>query len=232
MDRSDSYTQACVWFSDQEVAPKYPSEFRQRHWRDEHEKRCILKAFRYIPTGAHVLDLPCGTGRLTRLLLKAGYKVTAADINIQMLKVAQNNYQEYRLDSSILSRDIDFKIADIRDTGFKDNEFDAVVCHRLFHHFYEAATRKKAMAELRRISRGPVLVSFFNSFSISALIRKARNFIKGSVVTDRVPIKMRLFFAELKSQGLQPVEAIPARWGISPMWYVVAMPFRHIITKE
>lgn len=211
-------------FSNPNVALKYPSEFR-RGWRGERAKQCVLKALRYFPKAGHILDLPCGSGRLTKMLLSAGFKVTAGDVSEAMLKIAKRNCLIYQSDPMIPFRDLEFKLVDILNTDFTDNEFDGVVCYRLFHHFNDEKTRKTAMAELQRISRGPVLISFFNSLSISSLIRKTKYFIKGQTINDRVAIKMSLFLNELRSQGLQPIKKIPVRWGISPMWNVIAMPY-------
>ena len=224
MDQYNSNDQVWLKFSDPKIALKYPLEFRNGHWRDELEKQCILKALKYFPRGAHLLDLPCGSGRLTKMLLTAGYKVTAADISIPMLKIAERNCLTYQSDFKALSQTLQFKTVNILDTGFNDKGFDGVICYRLFHHFMDADTRKRAMAELQRISHGPVLISFFNSFSMSALRRRIKSFIKGQPIKDRVAIKMSLFLDELRSQGLLPFEKIPLRWGISPQWNVIAMP--------
>ncbi|MBW2364411.1 MAG: class I SAM-dependent methyltransferase [Deltaproteobacteria bacterium] len=126
------------------------------------------------------------------MLLTAGFKVAAGDVSVAMLKITKKNFESYKSDPKILSRDIQFKTIDILDTGFDDNEFDGVVCYRLFHLFYDSTTRHKGMAELKRISRGPVLISFFNSFSIIAYTRRTKYLFKGRMITDRVPIKMNL----------------------------------------
>jgi len=137
-----------VWlkFSDPKVALKYPSEFRSDRRREMKEKECIANAFKYFPDGGHILDLPCGSGRLTKMLLEAGYKVTAADISPVMLRLAEKNCLKYQADSNISLRKSQFKLVDIRDTGFRDNEFDGVVCYRLFHHFQDSDTRREALA--------------------------------------------------------------------------------------
>ena len=81
----------CARFLNPKVAKKYPSKFRDGHWRDEHEKKSLIKALRYFPKGAHILDLPCGSGRLAKILLNSGYRVTAADVSPIMLKIAKRN---------------------------------------------------------------------------------------------------------------------------------------------
>lgn len=77
--QKESSMQNCHRFSSLTAASRYASEFRRRHFRDWREKRAIVRALGYVPKKAHVLDLPCETGRLTRLLLHEEFKVTCAD---------------------------------------------------------------------------------------------------------------------------------------------------------
>jgi len=44
-----------------------------------------------LPSGAHVLDLCCGTGQLARLLLGRGFRVTGVDGSARMLDFAREN---------------------------------------------------------------------------------------------------------------------------------------------
>lgn len=50
--------------------------------------KLILK---YIPEGAHIFDLGCGTGQIAQRLLKKGYQVTGLDSSERMLDVARQN---------------------------------------------------------------------------------------------------------------------------------------------
>lgn len=209
-------------FTKREKALRYPSEFRSGHGRDEREKMAIIKALAHIPTGARILDLPCGSGRLTKILYGAGYRVVAADYSMEMLKVAQANYERYK--NPHRPGEVAFTQRDIFNTGFGDNEFEAVVCHRLFHHLFESETRKRALGELYRITRKVVIVSFFNSFSLSALIRKTKYYLKGYRPTDRVPIKLKNFAAELHTEKMEIKAKIAVHWAISPLWLIVAKP--------
>ena len=101
-------------------------------------------------------------------------------------------------------------------TGYLDNSFDDIICNRLFHHFYDANTRKKALKELSRISCGYIVI-FFNSFSLSAKFRQFKRFIKKNHSTDRIAIPMSLFIEEIESQGLTVVKTIPVNKHISAM---------------
>src|SRR5436305_11809738 len=44
---------------------------------------------RKVGARARVLELACGSGRLSLLLLKAGFRVTGLDISVKMLEIAR-----------------------------------------------------------------------------------------------------------------------------------------------
>jgi 2-polyprenyl-3-methyl-5-hydroxy-6-metoxy-1,4-benzoquinol methylase len=217
-----SYRQAVKRFSAPRVAKGYPSEFRPHHWRDRRERQCIIQALGGIAPGSRVLDLPCGTGRLTRLLVDQGFRVTGADVSEAMLACARRNHAARRSDYTGAFPHVEFARGDIMQTGYPDGHFDAVVCNRLFHHLTEHATRLRALAELRRISRGPVVVSFFNTFALDALYRRLRDTLRGRARKDRLPIPYATLAAEMQSTGFRIQKKIAVRWGLSPHWYVVA----------
>lgn len=199
-------------FGTAEAAARYPSTYgpRRRHRR---ERNTILRLFRHIPEGARVLDLPCGTGRVTRLLLEHGFCVTAADASEPMVRLARKNHRQFQ--------GATFEARDVMQTGYSNDQFDAVFCNRLFHHFSEPATRRTALAELRRICTGPLIVSFFNAFSLDAVAFRLRHTVRRSTPDDRIPISVRTFSADVSAAGLRIKASLPVRWGISPQWYVV-----------
>ena len=145
-------------FGRESMAQKYSSEYGTG-WRDRREKACILECLNAIPAGSKVLDLPCGTGRMTRVLVERGYRVTGADASEAMLSRARENYATYRGDHP-QSPEVPFSLRDVLATGFATDEFDGVSCIRLFHHFSEAETRRKALrrvgANLPRANGGDV----------------------------------------------------------------------------
>jgi 2-polyprenyl-3-methyl-5-hydroxy-6-metoxy-1,4-benzoquinol methylase len=218
-----SYQQAIKRFSAPQVASEYPAHFRSRHWRDRREKKCIMKALRNITPGSRLLDLPCGTGRLTRLLMDQGFRVTAADVSEAMVNNARTNIAASQSPTEGHLPHVDFEVRDVMQTGYADDQFDAIVCNRLFHHFTESSTRLRALKELRRISRGPVIISFFNSFALDATYRRIVKMLRRRTPKDRIPIPYTVFHGELQASGFRVQQRIAVRWGISPQWYVVAV---------
>jgi len=208
-------------FSSEQVATKYPSVFGSS-LRGRLEERSILRALKDVSSGDSILDLPCGSGRLTPLLLRCGLHVSSADSSPPMVQQARENWLSLRSKCPDSRERVSFEVRDVMQTGFADGQFDAVICHRLFHHFNESETRVQALTELGRICSGPVIVSFFNSFAIDAVRFRLKHLLRGTVPHDRIPIPMSVFLDDVARAGLEMRQTVPVLWGVSPLWIVVA----------
>ena len=208
-------------FDSAQVAANYPAEYGTS-FRERREQTCLLRALKSIAPGSHVLDLPCGTGRLTRLLVEGGMQVTGADSSPHMVEQAGQNWQNIRARNPDIADSARFEVRDVMNTGYPDRQFDAVFCNRLFHHFNESETRVAALCELRRIARGPIVVSFFNTFALDAIRFRLKYLIRGTEPKDRIPSPMRVFAGDVAIAGLEITATIPVMWGVSPMWFIVA----------
>lgn len=112
--------------------------------RDRNTRQAILRALREPGSIRSVLDLPCGTGRLTRLLMEAGFQYTGADQSEAMLTVAREKVSDFP--------DAPLIIADATGLPFADDSFDCVVCVR-FLNLFPSAMRQPMLREMRRVSR-------------------------------------------------------------------------------
>ena len=72
-----------------------------------------------VPEGARVLEVACGTGRVTRHLAARASAVVASDFNEAMLGQAKRVIDSPR---------VTWRVADAQALPFGDGEFDAVVC--------------------------------------------------------------------------------------------------------
>jgi SAM-dependent methyltransferase len=181
------------------------------------ELRCILAALTGVPAGASVLDLPCGTGRLLPALTERGFDVTSADSSPHMVEQAK----AYAGRQGLSVEPRRFLVANVMSLPFEDGRFDAVVCNRLFHHFREPQVRRDALVELRRVSRGPVVASFFCNSSLDAVMFHLMHALRRKKPTDRIPIPRRRFAADAAAAGLTVRQWLPIRAGISRQWYAV-----------
>lgn len=100
------------------IANKYSKTFDD----DLSDNFYLDKVLTYLPKGAKVLDLGCGTGRLTNYIYKKGFDVKGLDLSNNMLQIAKSNYPK-----------IKFIKKDIRKLNYK-KKFSAVFClYSLFH---------------------------------------------------------------------------------------------------
>lgn len=73
-----------------------------------------------------ILEIGCGIGTFSRLLAERSEFVTAIDLSPEMIEIAKNLSKPYP--------NIDFQIADVLETTFPDEHFDAIVSVATFHH--------------------------------------------------------------------------------------------------
>jgi len=217
---SASHKLARERFSRKSLADKYPSEYG-KGWRDRREKACIEKCVKSIPIGSRVLDLPCGTGRMTKLLVASGYKVTGADVSEAMLGHARENYRAYQRQQGGKAPNVQFEVRDVLATGFNADQFQGITCIRLFHHFAESETRRRALRELRRICSGPIVVTFLNSFALDRYTSWLKAKMRGRKRESQLPIPFKTFAADIEAAGLKIDKKIAAHWGISSRWFLV-----------
>jgi SAM-dependent methyltransferase len=214
-----SHARTLARFDSTEAASKYAGLKLDK--RRRREQRCIVTALADVPADGRVLDLPCGAGQLTTALVDLGFQVTAADVSTHMLDRATQAWDLASADRCERRDHARFVRQDIMHTDFPDGHFDAVVCNRLFHHFCESETRRAALAELGRISRGPVIVFFFNRLALDTIRLAALRLVFGRFRRGRIPISVRRFAAEGVAAGLRLEKVLFTRRGISPQCYGV-----------
>jgi hypothetical protein len=129
--------------------------------------------------------------------------------------------RRFAIQSGISLSDERFVVASVFDTGFADNEFNAVVCNRLLHHFREPEVRRTALRELSRICHGPIVVSFFCNWAFDATVFHTKQLLRRRKATDRIPIWPGEFAKDARVAGLEVRRWIATRPGISKQWYAV-----------
>jgi ubiquinone/menaquinone biosynthesis C-methylase UbiE len=206
-------------FDSAEVARTYAQRKNAPTRRNLREWTCIEHALHGVPAGAHVLDLPCGTGRLGPLLAAKGFRVTAADYSEHMIEQATAAFLS-RSGYEQLPEDIRFVRQDVMQTDFPDGAFDAVIFNRLLHHYPTPELRRRALRELSRVTKGVLVASYFSNFALSALKFHASNRLKGKTPTDRIPIFFGALKKDLDDVGLRCTGTFAVRYGLSPQTYL------------
>ncbi|MCC7424285.1 MAG: methyltransferase domain-containing protein [Planctomycetaceae bacterium] len=215
-----SYSESLDRWTTPHAASDYPSKYGQS-LRDRRELGCIRRFVESLAPNSRILDLPCGTGRLTPLLLSRGLQVVGADGSEWMVNAAREQQHAHGDGVSAHSANPVFEVREALNTGYPKGAFDAIVCNRLFHHFREPETRTAVLKEFGRICRGPILVSFFNSFALDAFRVRMKHWIRGKVATDRIPISLSTMRRDVGNAGMDVVAKLSVLWGLSPMCYLV-----------
>lgn len=139
---------------------------------DNLEKRAIRRILRPLvlrDPPAAVLDVPCGTGRITHLLLQMGLHVVGGDISRAMLDQAQDRCAAW-------PNQISFQQMDLDHLDLPDGSFDLVTCIRLLHHL-DSPARAAILQELSRVHRHYVLVNVSLSTPYYRLRRRAKRLL-------------------------------------------------------
>jgi SAM-dependent methyltransferase len=100
-------------------------------------------------TGADVLEVCCGGGRMARALIRGGNRVTAIDASEACI-------QHARAQSHLPGR-VDFRVADALNLPFADGSFDVVCCfgNSLGVFFSQ---RRRMLSEMVRVARRRIVL--------------------------------------------------------------------------
>lgn len=100
--------------------------------------------------------------------------------------------------------------ASVHQLPFADGTFAGVLCHRLLQHIATPAERIDILEELRRVSAGFLVVSFFDACSLQHLRRRVRRLF-GKRRSGRGGVRRRAFLEELRAAGWQPLRVLALR---------------------
>ena len=141
-------------------ATKYDRELHKRI-SSYFERRAIRRALAVTGVrGATVLDVPCGAGRLTPLLLPVSRRLVSCDYSPAMLAVYRRTHSA------------PCTVGSAFDLPFADRAFDVVFSARLSHHIASDERRADYLREIMRISRGWVIATIFDRDSLKNRVRE------------------------------------------------------------
>lgn len=186
---------------------------RGTHARETRAIRALLeRALAHAPdcAGGNWLDMPSGAGRLSSLLPAA--RVVRVDRDAAML------------DACGAVQGTGRTCARAAALPFADGSFRGALTMRLLHHIGTPDERRGILRELRRVTAGPLVVSFFESRNLQNLRRQMGRRAFGRRNTGRSAIRWATFCDDLRAAGWQPQARRPlCRW-ISEQWLVLATP--------
>lgn len=94
----------------------------------------------YVKPGMKVLDLGCGSGRVSELIDAAGGQYVGMDVSSGLIEQARQQYPEH-----------EFHVGTMLETGFHDAEFDVLLLVASFHHVPSDELRLQTLQEMARI---------------------------------------------------------------------------------
>lgn len=191
---------AKIRYQDKDVAESYDAaRFHRLKGRlvGEREISLITKGIAQFGLSGplELLDLPCGTGRLTQALSATGHRVTGVDISPMMLSQARQRLSADARDATRLI------VGDAESLEFDDDSFDLAISLRLFGHL-PPANRMKALKELARVSKIGVVVAYYEQFALQGIIRSRQ---RKRAATNWHPATSRQIASELDAAGLSPI---------------------------
>ncbi|MCL5958556.1 MAG: class I SAM-dependent methyltransferase [Chloroflexi bacterium] len=125
-------------------------------YRTRLEAECILRNLGSV-AGKMILDLGCGTGRITRWLVERGAQVIGIDYSIASLREAQDKVGGD-------GRGLDLLAADVTALPFPPTYFDLVVSSQVLEHLVDGQQRELMFRSIARVLRpgGLALITTYN----------------------------------------------------------------------
>ncbi len=152
----------------------------------------IKQALQIANVSGEVLDLPCGTGRMTEMLLDKGFRVTAGDISEEMMKHARER-------TSRFGDQVSFVSCDVENLEFAENRFDLILTMRLIHHI-PPDLHGRVLSQLWKTTAAWVIISFSNKYSLQSA---RRNIVALFTKAPRYSISVARFKKEAREAGFK-----------------------------
>jgi SAM-dependent methyltransferase len=176
------------------------------HGREGRLLRKILHKIGDVPL--LVLNIPCGYGRFSDILLDKDFSLVSSDLSFHMVKRASEKGGQPH------SRFLSGVVADAKQgLPFKKGAFSLLLSMRFFHHVHEKEEREFILNAFYRVTSGWMIISYYQRNLLHNLQRRLRRKIKRS----RTRIKMiprKEFYKDVEGAGLEVVKISPLFRGI------------------
>ncbi len=174
---------------------------------DRREKRILRKILQKLGGGSlRVLDLPCGYGRFSRLLLDNGFPLVSSDLSFHMVKRAMERSEKSHLHSAV--------VADAKQgLPFKNGAFHLILSMRFFHHLHQKREREIILGEFSRVCSEWLILSYYQRNWLHSLQRILRRKLKKSKTVIKM-ISRQEFYEEIEAAGFKVIKRFPVFRGI------------------
>lgn len=173
------------------------------------EASLLRRALARAGTQGPALDAPCGAGRMVPVLLERAARVTALDLSPAMAEEARRG-----LAPEVLAGRVVVGEGSVERLPFDDGAFDTAVCWRLLHHLTDPSDRGRVLAELARVARRAVVVTFADAGTWKARSQRRRG-------RDRrcVKVTSEALAAEAAAAGLR----LEGTWRLASAFSLLAV---------
>jgi ubiquinone/menaquinone biosynthesis C-methylase UbiE len=141
------------------TAQKYADRFERPTHRhiNRREQRAVTRILTELGGISSILDMPAGAGRFLLTLVEAKRTIYEMDISHEMISLGHERVVSHSIRSAV-----HFVQGSAFGLPLADGSIDCIFCNRLLHHFKDGNDRVKLLAELHRVARRYVIVSFFD----------------------------------------------------------------------
>lgn len=188
--------------------PERAAEYKQFHTTDWswgrfitwiEQKAVARELARYDWSSSdQLLDIPCGTGILGKLLYYFPFQIVASDISPEMMALAREEYPADRL--------VDCTQADITATPFPKGSFACVVTLGFLHRV-PSEVKRAALREIATLSNHVVIVSCSIDSPLQRLKHGVLSFLKRKHIPAPCPVTFKEIIADCDASGLRVVRA-------------------------
>jgi ubiquinone/menaquinone biosynthesis C-methylase UbiE len=208
---TEDYPAKQTWQSAERAAAYRQARDPSRYKRSFREDAFIGEWLGDLGNGAVVCDVPCGAGRLVRLITERGYRYVGGDVSLAMIREAKREAGDQ---AAVLG----FVNADVARLPLADNSVDCVILWRFLHHIPNQTTRRTILREAARVSRQKVLLSFYHSLSFTSVRRNFQRKVLGRKGYGEAITHWQLQ-RDAEACGLQVVEFKSFRKYVSINWF-------------
>lgn len=215
-DRTANYTYKKRFYQSSEVASDY--DFHrfgspERRRRNARKWKMIERALTHAGTVRTVLDLPCGTGRFTGHLARAGYEVIGSDIAMEMMQVAANQL-------AATPRLHGYVRADAERLPLADGAIDCVMSIRFLLHI-DPATRVAIIREMARVSTRWLILDYRHKHSYRYMRLRLRRALGVPSARKLPQVSRAEMTSELAAAGVRVAKIFPIAPFFSDKWVVL-----------
>jgi len=166
-------------------------------WREQ----CLLarELSRYSwSSGDRLLDIPCGTGILGKLLHGFPFQIVASDISPEMMDLARDEYPADRLLGCVQT--------DITKTGFPRRSF-ACVAVIGFMHRVPLDIKRASLREISALSNRVAIITCSVDSPFQRFKKKVLGIIRKEIPPAPCPAPLRDIVAECETAGFKVVRS-------------------------